>query len=568
MVKQKKTKHTGRNIAIVIVVLALIGAAALIGPTILARRLAASANTIKQTVAKTGTIEKTATGTGHVTSEDTFADVLISLGVVIDEVAVEPGDAVMAGDILATLDETALQQLIWDRQAELAELDNQLDKVKNDTESVYIRSTISGRVKQILADEGDDVAAVMRKHGALMVLSGDGRMVVRFVPADPALGEELAVGDDVTVILADGTEKDGEMRSFSSAVWEATLSDNGPVAGEAATVWLDKETLLGEGLLEISRPLTITGTDGQIEDILRDVDERVQIDSSLFKLSQAAESREAVRLYTEREDKTQALNQLLDYSHAPVIAAPAAGTIESVLIESGQTITAAATESQTLASQTPASQTTASQTTASQTAKDDMVVVLTMKTTSKMQLKVDIDELDVAALVVGQPAAITVDALPALEINGSIAEIAETGTIGQSGTTFQVTLDLTIVRDQAGRSDAAGLPADQNLKTGMSATATITVDRREQVVTLPLEALQEAGDEQFVYVGTAVDEASLGEKRQVVTGISDGTTVEIVEGLQAGETVSYRYVTGDESFMPFGNRDFRNQTEEGGSSRP
>ena len=537
MVKQKKTKHTGRNIAIIIIVLALIGAAALIGPTILARRLAASTNTIKQTVAKSGTIEKTATGTGHVTSEDTFVDILVSLSAVIDEVAVEPGDAVKEGDILATLDETALQQLIWDRQAELTELDARLDRVKTDTESVYIRSTISGRVKQILAEAGDDVAAVMRKHGALMVLSGDGRMVVRFVPVDPALGEELAVGDEVTVILADGTEKDGEMRQFSSAVWEATLSDNGPVAGEVATVWLDQETQLGEGLLEISRPLTITGTDGQIEDILRDVDERVQIDSSLFRLTQAAESREAFRLYAEREDKSQALSRLLAYSHAPVIAAPADGTVESVLIESGQTITSATA--------------------------DDQAVVMTMKTASKMQLKVDIDELDVASLIVGQPAVITVDALPALEISGSIAEIDETGTIGQSGTTFQVTLDLVIVPDPSGSRDAADLATGQSLKTGMSATATITVDRREQVVTLPLEALQEAGDEQFVYVGTAADETNLGEKRKVVTGISDGVTVEIVEGLQTGETVSYRYVTGDESFMPFGNRDFRNQTDEG-----
>ena len=238
---------------------------------------------------------------------------------VIETVEVESGDTVKAGDVLATLDETALQQLIWDRQTELAELDAQLDRIKNDTESVYIRSTISGRIKQILAAEGDDVVAVMREHGALLILSGDGRMVVRFVPDDPALGEELAVGDEVTVILADGSEKDGEMRRVSSAVWEATLSDNGPIAGETATVWLDDETQLGEGLLEISRPLAITGTDGQIEEIVRDIDTRVQIGSNLLKLAKAPESREAVRLYAERDEMTLALRRLMDYSHAPVI---------------------------------------------------------------------------------------------------------------------------------------------------------------------------------------------------------------------------------------------------------
>ena len=530
MAKQKKSRHTGRKIAIVVIILALVGAAVLIGPIILGRRMAANAVNIKKVAAITGTIAKTATGTGNVTAEDTIEDVLVPVGVKIDQVMVESGDKVKTGEILATLDATALQQQIWDSQAGLDELDARLNQIKNDTESVYVRSTLSGRIKQVFAGAGDDVAAVMREHGALMILSGDGKMVVRF---EPLLAEGLAAGDTVTVVLADGTEKDGEIRQATADRCEVTLSDYGPVTGETVEVLLPDGTKLGQGALEISRTLVVTGTDGTIRDVLRDVDTRVQSGTNLFKLEQAPESREAIRLYAERADKAEELNRLIICSQSPVIAAPSDGTVVSVLVAEGQAVT-----------ETSAGQATA----------------LTLKTASQMQLKVDIDELDVASLAIGQSATIALDALPDLDIIGTISEIAETGKVSQSGATFAVTLELVVANASGTAGDSA---ADgQALKAGMSATAEITIARREQIVTLPLEALQESGKEQFVYVGTAVNETNLGEKRLVVTGISDGTTVEILDGLQAGETVNYRFVTGNESLLPFGNGNFRNRAND------
>lgn len=530
MAKQKKSRHTGRKIAIVVIILALVGAAVLIGPIILGRRMAANAVNIKKVAAITGTIAKTATGTGNVTAEDTIEDVLVPVGVKIDQVMVESGDKVKTGEILATLDATALQQQIWDSQAGLDELDARLNQIKNDTESVYVRSTLSGRIKQVFAGAGDDVAAVMREHGALMILSGDGKMVVRF---EPLLAEGLAAGDTVTVVLADGTEKDGEIRQATADRCEVTLSDYGPVTGETVEVLLPDGTKLGQGALEISRTLVVTGTDGTIRDVLRDVDTRVQSGTNLFKLEQAPESREAIRLYAERADKAEELNRLIICSQSPVIAAPSDGTVVSVLVAEGQAVT-----------ETSAGQATA----------------LTLKTASQMQLKVDIDELDVASLAIGQSATIALDALPDLDIIGTISEIAETGKVSQSGATFAVTLELVVANASGTAGDSA--TGEQALKAGMSATAEITIARREQIVTLPLEALQESGKEQFVYVGTAVNETNLGEKRLVVTGISDGTTVEILDGLQAGETVNYRYVTGNESLLPFGNGNFRNRAND------
>jgi HlyD family secretion protein len=140
---------------------------------------------------------------------------------------------------------------------------------------------------------------------------------------------------------------------------------------------------------------------------------------------------------------------------------------------------------------------------------------------------------------VGQPASVTLDALTGKTLAGKISEISDTGTINQGGTTFKVTVDL---------------PADPLLRTGMTATAVITVEKREGVVRIPLEALQETDGEQYVYTGTAVSSTELGDKKTVTTGISDGEYVEILSGLKSGEKLNFYYSTGNDNMFMFGNR--------------
>jgi multidrug efflux pump subunit AcrA (membrane-fusion protein) len=156
-----------------------------------------------------------------------------------------------------------------------------------------------------------------------------------------------------------------------------------------------------------------------------------------------------------------------------------------------------------------------------------------------MELTAEIDELDILSLKVGQKAGITLDALPDQIYEGIITEISDTGTVSSGVTTYEVTLSVT---------------ADLSMKVGMNASATISIEKRENIVKIPLEALQESGKEQFVYVGTAAGEASLGEKRIVSTGISDGEFVEITKGLAAGEKINYIYTSGTETAAasPFG----------------
>ena len=59
------------------------------------------------------------------------------------------------------------------------------------------------------------------------------------------------------------------------------------------------------------------------------------------------------------------------------------------------------------------------------------------------------------------------------------------------------------------------------------------------MVTIPVDALQERGNETFVYTKQD-EEGNLTGEQMVTTGLSDGETVEITEGLSEGDTVYYQ----------------------------
>ena len=83
---------------------------------------------------------------------------------------------------------------------------------------------------------------------------------------------------------------------------------------------------------------------------------------------------------------------------------------------------------------------------------------------------------------------------------------------------------------------------DGILKAGMTAEAVVPLERRQSVVAVPVDALVDQGEETFVYVV----EGGRALRRPVETGILDGDQVEIVSGLDPGETV---VVTGQDNLF-------------------
>lgn len=99
-------------------------------------------------------------------------------GVEITEYLVANGDVVAEGQALATVDKTSVMNTIATVQNNLEYLAGQVRTAASGATNAYLAAPAAGRRQGDLRNAGDDVQSVIREHGALMVVSLDGRMAV------------------------------------------------------------------------------------------------------------------------------------------------------------------------------------------------------------------------------------------------------------------------------------------------------------------------------------------------------------------------------------------------------
>ena len=143
-----------------------------------------------------------------------------------------------------------------------------------------------------------------------------------------------------------------------------------------------------------------------------------------------------------------------------------------------------------------------------------------------MTVDITVDELDILSIKKGQSVQITLDALAGQSFDGEITDIGVSGS--NSGGNTKYTAEVTIDR-------AA------NMIAGMNATALITLETDEDLVTVPCEALVNEGTRTYVYTSYDSKTNTLGSPVDVETGASDGVRTEIKSGLAIGDTVWYAY---------------------------
>jgi HlyD family secretion protein len=136
-------------------------------------------------------------------------------------------------------------------------------------------------------------------------------------------------------------------------------------------------------------------------------------------------------------------------------------------------------------------------------------------------LKIDgqLAEVDIAKVKLGQPAEITLDALPGKTLTGKVTQIAPAGTIQQGVVNYPVTVSLT--------------NPDPAVKPGMTANVNIVVDERQNALTVPNRAVRTQGRQRFV---TVMYEGQLIQT-PVQIGLSNDSMTEITGGLKEGDEV-------------------------------
>ncbi|HEX2924599.1 MAG TPA: HlyD family efflux transporter periplasmic adaptor subunit, partial [Chloroflexota bacterium] len=144
---------------------------------------------------------------------------------------------------------------------------------------------------------------------------------------------------------------------------------------------------------------------------------------------------------------------------------------------------------------------------------------ITMVDPKSARIDATVDETDVAKLVVGQPATVTFDAIPDKRLQGKVIAVAPAGTTTQGVVSYLVSIGLSNL--------------DVTLPAGMSASLSVEVDRKDNVLVVPNRAVRTVGRNRVVDV-------MVGEKtetRTVQVGMSNDQSTQIVSGLQDGDVV-------------------------------
>jgi len=131
---------------------------------------------------------------------------------------------------------------------------------------------------------------------------------------------------------------------------------------------------------------------------------------------------------------------------------------------------------------------------------------------SKLLVDVEVSEVDINSVSVGQPVSLTFDAILGNDYHGEVVEVAQTGTSVQGVVSFKVTVELT--------------DADALVKPGMTAAVNITVKEMNDVVLIPNRAVRLSDGTRVVYL--LVD--GQPEKVNVRLGSSSESMSVVVEG--------------------------------------
>ncbi len=140
---------------------------------------------------------------------------------------------------------------------------------------------------------------------------------------------------------------------------------------------------------------------------------------------------------------------------------------------------------------------------------------------NNLEINVRVDEYDIGSLKKGKEAAVKIGALNK-ELKGKIRDISREGIVVNGLTFFTATVDLD---------------RDQDLRVGMSAEVRLVNNTVKGVITIPMSVVQ--FDENNKPYVLKENEKGRPVRTDIVTGINNGTIVEVKEGVADGEAILY-----------------------------
>ena len=466
-------------------------------------------------------VSSSITGSGTLEAADSYSVTTLIEGSILTA-DFEEGDEVEEGTILYTIDSSDASNSLEQAEISLNQAQRSYNNQLESQEDLTITAPVSGQVYSIDVEVGDDVTA-----GETVATIRDSQTMSLEVsfPADDA--SSFYVGQSATVTLDSTFETlTGTISKISGTDTVLTgnvivrtvtidVSNPGGLSTEqTASAAVGTATSTASGTFTYKEEETVTAeVSGEVSSIRVSEGDQVSSGQTLIvltsddlddSLQSASESLRNAEISLENQ-----YENLDDYT----ITSPIKGTIVDKNYNAGET--------------TEANQ-----------------VLCTIYDLSYLTMTLSVDELDIASIEVGQSVSIVADAVEDTTYTGTVTKVSVAGTSSGSATTYPVTIRI----DET-----------DGLLPGMSVDATIELASAEDVLAIPSAALNRedtvlvTADSPSAANGTLVEStAEDGEDYysvEVTTGVSGDDYIEIVSGLQEGDTVAYIPTSSSSSEM-------------------
>ncbi len=491
--------------------IAVVAAAAVLVAVIVPRKSRSASADLAYTQEKLGRrdIVNVYDGSGTINAADSYTVKSLVTGTVLTA-DFELGDTIQKGDVLYVIDSSDVEGDLESAQLSVSQAQRSYDDA---ADARNVRTKIGGEVSSFAVAAGDAVQA-----GQTVATVRDTSVMLLAVDFPAAEAQSFAVGQaaqvmpDTTFEVLNGTIRSvsGADPSGDASLMTCTVTIAVPNAGslttaQAAVAQVNGVSSLNSAHFAYQREETVVAAaSGTVSELCVKEGSTVRQDDVILRITGKDLDKQAQNAADNlRSAELRMSSAERNISHY-TIDAPISGTIVDKKVKAGDKLSA------------------------NDTAMQNLCTIYDM---SYLEMKLNVDELKIRSLEVGQEVEITADAVPGETYKGVISSILVAGTTANGSTSYPVTV----------RIDDMG-----ELLPGMNATAKITTASVKNVLALPNAALVRGS---YVLVTKDSPSAANAETSmtapdgyvyvKVATGISDDDYIEVKSGLQEGDTIAY-----------------------------
>ena len=450
-------------------------------------------------------VTNTLSGTGTLNPANTYTVKSLVDGKVLTG-TIEEGNIVEESNVLYTIDSSDASTNFEKAEIAMQQAQRSYDKV---VDRQYVRAEVAGVVSSLKVTKGDEVTSGQE----VAVIRDSSRMLLtlEFPAADAA---NFSVGQSAAVTL-DGTfeQLDGTVTSVSGTdalsagnlltrtVTITVKNAGGLTTAQAATASINGVSSIGSATFAYQAERTLTAqASGTVTSINVQEGSEVAKDDIILGLS-GDDLTESIQSASESLRSAEiSMQNLQDAMNNYTITAPISGTIIEKDAKVGDAVKAG----------------------------DTLCIVYDL---SYLEMSINVDELQISSISVGQQVQITADAVPDKTYVGTVTRVSMKGASNGGTTTYPVTIRI---------DDTDGL------RPGMNANAEIVVAQADNALVVPNAAVVRGS---YVLVTKDSPSAANADTTMeapegfvyvpVKTGVSDDDYTQIVSGIQEGDTIGY-----------------------------